>query len=82
MYNRAPDGSIAYIRELFPDDQWKEMAYDADKNVWAVEIDLEANASHIDFFSNHRKTIRYKSRSYPTYISSPYTRVRLVKESL
>lgn len=82
MYDRAPDGSIAYIQELFPDDQWKGMTYDASENVWTVAIDLKANASHIDFFSNHRKTIRYKSKDYPTYISSPYTRVRLVKESL
>ena len=46
-----------------------------DKKAWAVEIDLEAKAVRIDFFSNHRKTITYKFRKYPTYISSPYTRV-------
>jgi hypothetical protein len=80
MYDRGPDGSAAYIRELFPDDQWEEMKYDAGKNVWTVEIDLKANASHIDFFSNHRKTIQYKSKDYPTYISSPYTRVRIVMD--
>jgi len=78
MYGRGPDGSSAYIRELFPDDQWKEMKYDARRNVWTVEIDLKANVSHIDFFSNHRKTIQYKSKNYPTYISSPYTRVQIV----
>ncbi len=77
MYDRGPDGSAAYIRELFGDDQWKEMKYDTAKNAWTVEIDLEANASHIDFFSNHRKTIQYKSKDFPTYISSPYTRVRI-----
>lgn len=80
MYDRGPDGSAAYIRELFPDDQWKEMKYNAGKNVWTVEIDLEANTSHIDFFSNHSKTIQYKSKDYPTYISSPYTRVRIAME--
>lgn len=80
MYDRGPDGSAAYIRELLPDDQWKEMKYDARKNVWTVEIDLKANASHIDFISNHRKTIQYKSKDYPTYISSPYTRVRIAME--
>ena len=80
MYDRGPDGSAAYIQELFPDDQWKEMKYDAGRNVWTVEIDLEANVSHIDFFSNHRKTIQYKSKNYPTYISSPYTRVRIAME--
>jgi len=80
IYDRGPDGSAAYIRELFGDDQWKEMKYDAGKNVWAVVIDLEANALHIDLFSNHRKTIQYKSKDYPIYISSPYTRVRIVTE--
>ncbi len=77
MYDRGPDGSAAYIRELFPDDQWKEMKHDDRKKVWTVEIDLDANASHIDFFSNHRKTIKYKAKDYPTYISGPYTRVRI-----
>jgi len=80
MYDRGPDGSAAYIRELFPDDQFKQMKYHAQKNIWTVEIDLKANASHIDFFSNHRKTIQYKSKDYPTYISSPYTRVRIATE--
>ena len=80
MYDRGPDGSDAYIRQLFGDDQWKDMICDPAKNVWAVEIELEANASHIDFFSNHRKTIQYKSKDYPTYISSPYTRVPIATE--
>ena len=80
MYDRGPDGSAAYIRDLFGDDKWKEMKYDAAKSVWTAEIDLEANASHIDFFSNHCKTIAYKSKDYPTYISSPYTRVRIAME--
>jgi hypothetical protein len=77
MYDRAPDGSAAYIRDLFPDDQWADMEYDAGKNAWTVAIDLESGASHIDFFSTHRKTIHYKSTAYPTYISCPYTRVEL-----
>jgi hypothetical protein len=77
MYNRGPDGSHAYIRDLFPDDQWQDMKYDAGNKVWTAHIDIETEASHIDFFSNHRKTIQYKSKDYPTYISSPYTRVRL-----
>jgi len=59
---------------------WKDMEHDTKKNVWTAAIDLKENASHIDFFSNHHKTLQYKSRDYPTYISSPYTRVRLVKE--
>ena len=77
MYGRGPDGSAAYISEMFPDDQWKEMKHDAQKKHWAVEIELEKGASHIDFFSNHGKTLHYKSQSYRTYISSPYTRVAL-----
>ena len=68
---------MAYQRDLFPDDQWKDMGYDTLKDVWTAQIDLKANVSHIDFFSNHGKTIPYESRDYPTYTSSPYTRVRL-----
>jgi len=81
MYNRGPDGSNAYIEELFPDEQWQDMTYDAAKKAWCAEIDLKTNASHIDLFSNHCKTVRYKSKDYPTYISSPYTRVRIGTES-
>ena len=77
MYNRGPDGSKAYIRERFPDEQWQDMKYDTRNRIWTAEIDLPVNASHIDFFSNHRKTIHYKAKAYPTYISSPYTRVRM-----
>jgi hypothetical protein len=77
IYDRGPDGSAAYITELFPQDQWKEMTFDAGKNAWSVEIPLKDNVSRIDFFSNHRKTIEYRSRSYRSYISSSYTRVLL-----
>ena len=55
------------------------MKYDSDKKAWTVKIDLKADASQIDFFSNHRKTISHKFRKYPTYISSPYTRLTLKK---
>ena len=47
MYDRGPDGSAAYIRETFPDKQWKDMEFDSDKNTWTVEIDLSADASRI-----------------------------------
>jgi len=77
MVDRGPGGSTAYIRDLFPNDQWQDMEYDARRNVWTTEIDLKPGASHIDFFSNHLKTIDYQSRSYATYISCPYTRVSL-----
>ncbi|MCP4512454.1 MAG: hypothetical protein GY826_39335 [Fuerstiella sp.] len=53
------------------------MKWDDAEKAWTAEIELKKRASHIDFFSNHRKTITYKSVEYPTYISSPYTRMRL-----
>ena len=77
MYDRGPDGSAAYIRETFPEEQWKDMKFDAGKKAWTVEIDLAAGASRIDFFSNHRKTIRHGSEKHSSYLSSPYTRVEL-----
>ena len=77
MYDRGPDGSAAYIRETFPPEQWKDMKFDAGKNAWTAEIDLVAGASRIDFFSNHRKTIRHGSEKHSSYLSSPYTRVEL-----
>ena len=77
MYDRGPDGSAAYINELFPDDQWKDMKFDPEQNAWTIQIDLKPNTSHIDFFSNHRKTIKYRSEDYASYLSSPYTRVSL-----
>ena len=77
MYNRHPDGSAAYLAELIPDDQWKDMKYNRKEKAWTVEIELPEDVSHIDFFSNHRKTLQRASTKYPSYISSPYTRVRL-----
>jgi len=78
MYDRGPDGSAAYVREMIPDDQSKEMKFDAQEKTWMVGIELEKGASHIDFFTNHRKTVTYKARNYRTYISSPYTRVAII----
>jgi len=80
MFDRGPDGSAAYIRETFPDEQWKDMKSDSDKNAWTAEIDLALGASRIDFFSNHRKTIRHGSEKHSSYLSSPYTRVSLKAE--
>ncbi|NQT89302.1 hypothetical protein HQ560_21215 [bacterium] len=77
MFDRGPDGSAAYINKMIPDGQWKDMKHDAGKKHWTVEIELDHGASHIDFFSNHGKTLQYKSQGYRTYISSPYTRVAL-----
>ena len=77
IFDRGPDGSAAYLDDMIPRENWKDMKYDADKKAWVVAIELDPDAGQIDLFSNHRKTITYKFRKYPTYISSPYTRVSL-----
>jgi hypothetical protein len=76
MFDRAPEGSVAYLEELFPDDQWKEMDQNAD-GAWTSEIELPEQATHIDFFSTHGKVLYRKNKSYQSYLSSPYTRVKL-----
>ncbi len=77
MYDRGIDGSAAYLREKFPDDQWVDMEWDEAKQIWVAEIELASGVGSIDFFSNHRKTNAYLGTDYATYISSPYTRVKL-----
>ena len=77
MYDRGPDGSAAYLGELFPEDQSAPMKFQAKDNSWNFTLPREAEKKHIDFFSNHRKAIRRNGRAYNTYISSPYTRVSL-----
>ena len=42
-----------------------------------TEIEIESGATHIDFFTNHLKTIHRGPNTYRTYISSPYTRLNL-----
>jgi len=71
MYDRPPDGSAGYLREMIPDDQWMEMERDEATNSWEAEIVLKPGTKSIDLVSNHRKTIKYGSVAYPTYISSP-----------
>ncbi|MDE0818326.1 MAG: hypothetical protein OSA92_11730 [Pirellulaceae bacterium] len=73
--NRGPDGSPRYLKELIPEENSKEMTRDVKRGVWTTEIKIDSATSRIDLFSNHRKTIKYRELSYPTYISSPYTRV-------
>jgi hypothetical protein len=75
MFDRAPEGSIAYLQELFPDDQWKEMAQA--EGAWTAQIALPGHAASIDLFSTHGKVVYRKPRAYQTYLSSPYTRVKL-----
>jgi len=77
IYDRPPDGSPGYLTQLIPDENWADMVFDAASKTWRASIELDAKATHIDVFSNHRKTIRHQGKSYPTYISSPYTRVWL-----
>ena len=77
MNDRGPDGSPRYLKELIPDQNTKEMTRDAERGVWTVEIQLDSKASRIDLFSNHRKVITYRENTYPTFISSPYTRLEL-----
>jgi len=79
MFDRASEGSEKYLTELFPENQWKEMKH-GNGGTWTTEIALPPNASTIDFFSTHGKTIQHKTRSYQTYLSCPYTRVKLKQE--
>ena len=75
IFDRAPDGSPNYISEMIPDNQTMEMKRQG--NQWTATIKLDPKAKRIDFFSNHRKTLRYKETTHRTYMSSPYTRVNL-----
>ena len=77
--DRGADGSPRYLMEPIPDENSKEMIRDPKRGVWTTGIKIESSASRIDLFSNHRKTIAYQEFNYPTYISSPYTRVELSK---
>ncbi|MGB0580651.1 MAG: hypothetical protein ACPGVU_13175 [Limisphaerales bacterium] len=77
MFDRAPDGSPQYLTELIPDENFAEMHLDRRRGVWVAEIELDPKAKRIDFFTNHRKTIRHGDKDYRTYISSPYTRIDL-----
>ena len=74
IYNRAPEGSVAYLEELFPEDQWKEMKLNRTNNSWIAEIEIPENVLQIDFFSTHGIIVERNDKKYQTYISSPYTR--------
>ena len=75
--DRGPDGSLRYLKELIPDENTKEMVHDPERGLWTAEIKIDPKAARIDLFSNYRKTLQYRESKYPTYISSPYTRVDL-----
>ena len=75
FHDRAPDGSPDYLKELIPSENSKPMERAPETGAWQATIPFESGVERIDFFSNHRKTLRYKDRAFPTYLSSPYTRV-------
>ncbi len=77
MFDRPIDGSPGYLSRLIPDDQSIEMKFDSTTKTWHASIPLDPKASRIDFFSNHRKVIRYGGARHATYVSSPYTRATL-----
>lgn len=75
--DRGPDGSPRYLKELIPNENTKEMVRHAEQGTWTAEIKIDSATSRIDLFSNHRKTLHFREHRYPTYLSSPYTRVEL-----
>lgn len=77
IFDRAPDGSPNYLSELIPNANVALMQYNPALGQWAATIKLAPGASRVDFFSNHRNTIKHKGLSYATYLSSPYTRVEI-----
>jgi len=77
MTNRPPDGSPGYLSEMIPDDNWMDMERDGESGAWTASIPIPADAQRLDFFSNHRKVVSYRGKTYATYLSSPYTRVVL-----
>lgn len=76
IYNRHRAGSAPFLWKRIPDDQWKDMVYDATGGDWTASIPLDMFASSIEFFTNHG--IEVDGRQ--TYLSSPYTRVPLAFE--
>ena len=77
IFDRASDGSPRYLSELIPEEQSSKMEYQKEEGCWTAVVPLKSNASRIDFFSNHRKTIKFGEKAWRTYLSSPYTRVQL-----
>ncbi|MEM7698387.1 MAG: hypothetical protein AAF236_08295 [Verrucomicrobiota bacterium] len=77
IFDRGDDGSPRYLQELILDKNTSVMNRDPESGSWIAEIPLEPGAARIDFFSNHRKTLSFRDRKIPTYLSSPYNRVNL-----
>ena len=53
MYDRAPGGSAAFLRDRILEDQWMDMTLDNKTGAWTVAIPLRSDVSRIEFFSNH-----------------------------
>ena len=77
IFDRGSDGSPSYLSKLIPEQQSMEMRYQQAEDCWTAVIPIKSKATRIDFFSNHRKTIKFGEKAWPTYLSSPYTRVQL-----
>ena len=75
ILNRAPDGSPGYLQEMIPSENSKAMTRNSETGAWQVTIPFESDADRIDFFSNHRKTLEFEDYTFPTYLSTRYTRV-------
>lgn len=75
VFDRAPDGSPNYINELIPNENSAKMTRDPEHGAWTASIQIDPKASRIDFFTNHRKIVRYGEKAYATYLSCPYTRL-------
>ena len=75
MENRADDGTPRYLSELIPPNNSLPMHYEEKDDLWFATIVTRPQVKTLDVFSNHRKTIVVKGKSYRTYLSSPYTRV-------
>ena len=75
IQNRSPDGSPGYLQNLIPPENSRAMERNSESGAWQVTIPFESGVERIDFFSNHRKTLKFNERAFRTYLSSPYTRV-------
>ena len=73
--NRPPDGSPGYLTTMIPDENSAEMTHDPVQGKWTATLKLDPKASHLDVFTNHRKTLTFAGKAFATYLSSPYTRI-------
>jgi len=77
LYNRPPEGSTGYLREMIPNN-WAEITCDKE----TARIGLDTKAFRFDFFNNHRKTICRGSDANATCVSCPYARVKLTSQGM